>query len=143
MIRMYFGSPGCGKSTLLAKIALFERKRYNYVFTNGDCSLCSPMDMQKLENYTVPPKSLLLIDEAGIEFNNRDFKRFGKGKIEFFKKYRHEECDIFLFSQSWEDVDLTIKRLVDEIYYLRKVGPFTLIHRVYKRVGTDEKQEQI
>lgn len=143
MIRMYFGSPGCGKSTLLSRIAFMESKNYDFIFTNGDCSLCHKINVQDLADFTVPPKSLILIDESGIEFNNRSFKTFKKGLIEFFKKYRHEECDIFLFSQSWEDVDITIRRLTDEIYHLKKIGSFTLIRRIYKKVGMDEIQGQI
>lgn len=145
MITMYFGSPGCGKSTLLAKLAILARKSgYDNVVTNAeDCKSASYINIDDLSTKTLPENTLLLIDEAGIVYNNRKFKTFSAGVIEWFKMHRHEGVDVVLFSQSWEDVDITIRRLTNELYHLKKVGPFTLIKKVYKRVDVDDKTHQI
>lgn len=145
MITMYFGSPGCGKSTLLAKLAILARKSgYDNVVTNAeDCDVAAHIDIDDLATKTLPVNTLLLVDEAGIVYNNRKFKTFSAGVIEWYKMHRHEGCDVVLFSQSWEDVDITIRRLTNELYHLKKVGPFTLIKKVYKRVDVDDKTHQI
>lgn len=144
MIAMYFGSPGCGKSTLLSKLAILAyRSGYDHVVTNAeDCTVADHIDLSLLETHTLPPNTLLMIDEAGICYNNRKYKSFSSGVIEWYKMHRHEECDVILFSQSF-DIDVTIRRLVNELFYLKKIGCFTLIKRVYKTVDVDDQTHQI
>lgn len=86
---------------------------------------------------------MLIIDEAGIEYNSRKYKSLSQDTISFFKLHRHYRCDVDFISQSWEDMDVTIRRLADELWYVRRIGPFTALRRVYKRVGIDEVSHQI
>lgn len=145
MITMFFGSPGCGKTTILARLALlaYSSGSYDYVVSNVDTNICPKIDLANLNTKTLPPNTLLLIDEAGIVFNNRNFKSFSGGLVEWFKMHRHEGCDVVLFSQSWEDVDITIRRLTVALFHVKKIGPFSLIRRVYKKVGIDKQTHQI
>lgn len=145
MIITYFGSPGCGKTTLACKLALKNQKKYDYTFCNfehtvPDSGIC---DLDKLGDWTFPDKSFVCIDEAGIEYNSRAYKSLPKPAIAWFKKHRHYKNDIAIFSQSWEDMDVTLRRLSDELWYLQSIGPFTLARRVYKRVKIDKNTEQI
>lgn len=145
MISMFFGSPGCGKTTILARLAIlaYASGSYDYVCSNIDTTVCPKIDLADLNTKTLPPNTLLLIDEAGIVFNNRNFKSFSGGLVEFFKKHRHEYVDIVLFSQSWEDVDITIRRLTVQLFHVKKIGPVSLIRRVKKNVGIDKNTHQI
>lgn len=90
-----------------------------------------------------PRNSYIALDEAGIEFNNRAYKTMPKHTIAWFKKHRHYGCDVDVFSQSWDDMDITIRRLANELWYMYKIGPFTLCRRVYKRLTIDKNTEQI
>lgn len=158
MIRIFFGNIGSGKTTLAVRNArkiLKKAKRlkpgsrrarafpYRYIYSNFYSSVTRHCDLKDLGDWTFPPKSYVLIDEAGIEYNNRKFKSLPQKTIEWFKLSRHYKCDVDVFSQSWEDMDVTLRRLASELWYIRKVGPFTMLRRIYKTVEVDETTHQI
>lgn len=145
MITVYFGSPGSGKTTMAVRDILKQQKRYNFTFANFGCK-CADFDdvsLDGLGEWTFPKGSYIAIDEAGIEYNNRKFKSLSQDTIKWFKLHRHYCCDISVWSQSWEDMDVTLRRLSDRLYYIKKMGPFTMIRRVYKRVTVNKETEQI
>ncbi|MBE6788245.1 MAG: hypothetical protein E7539_01105 [Ruminococcaceae bacterium] len=155
MIRVYFGNIGCGKTTLacrqffkLQKRALFNIKKnrlpkYDNYFCNFDCSIADNVSLEGLGSWTFPPNSYIIVDEAGIEYNNRKYKSLPQETISWFKLSRHYQCDVDVLSQSWDDMDITIRRLASELWYVRKLGPFTMLRRIYKRVGIDSETHQI
>lgn len=166
MIRIFFGNIGCGKTTLAARMfykhlrsdarhqrRLFRRRkqpaaeqskcRYDYYFSNFPCSLSTETSLSDLGEWTFPPYSYIVIDEAGIEYNNRKYKTMKQSLIEWLKLSRHYRCDVDFLSQSWDDIDITVRRLASELWYVRRIGPFTMLRRIYKRVGIDETTHQI
>ena len=145
MISIYFGSPGAGKTTLACRAVKKARRRYAYTFTDFGCNIADfdDVDLTGLGQWTFPPNSLLVVDEAGITFNSRKYKSLPQYTIGWLKLCRHYSVDCIMMSQSWEDMDVSIRRLADRLYYIRKLGPFTLIRRVYKRVTINEETEQI
>lgn len=141
MIRMFFGSPGCGKTTICH--FLTAHSNYEHYLCNFDSKMITDyIDIKKLGKYSIPPNTKIYVDEAGICWNNRDYKSFPKDTIEYLKKHRHEFVDIDIFSQSWDDVDITARRLVDELWYLKKIGPFTLCRRIQKFIPPPDKDTQ-
>lgn len=145
MITVYFGAPGSGKTTLACRELLKQKKRYFYTFANFGCK-CADFDdvsLDRLGEWTFPKGSYIAIDEAGIVYNNRKFKSLPQETIEWFKLHRHYGCDLSIWSQSWDDMDITLRRLADRLYYIKKIGPFSLMRRVYKRVTVDKQTEQI
>lgn len=145
MIRVFFGSPGVGKSTLAVKMAKKSLKKYNFTYLNFAHQIpgCRWFKTYGLGGWTLPEYSYVLIDEAGIEYNNRKFKSLPQETIEWFKLHRHYSCDVDIFSQSWEDMDITLRRLAVELWYMVKVGPFTICRKVFKKVTVDKQTQQI
>ena len=142
MIRVFFGNPGCGKTTISCKFMKRNKKRYANCFCNFPLnnkydigySVTSDL-MGSLGEWTFPEHSYAAVDEAGISYNNRKYKTLPQYTIEWFKLHRHYKCDLDFFSQSWEDMDITIRRLADQLWYLRRFGPFTLHRRKPKPIN--------
>lgn len=150
MIRYFVGVPGSGKSTIACKLLykhsrgfkLFKRK-YDYLFANFDTVLANKFNTNDLATKKPPKKSLIMLDESGLEFNSRQFKSLSLGIIEYFKMHRHEKQDIYLFSQTWDDTDKQIRDLAQEIWLIRKIGPLSVARCVQKKVGIDDISKQL
>lgn len=145
MIRTFFGSPGAGKTTLAVKMALKNKCKYEHCYLNFDHSVPGVYvcDTEDIGKWTFPSASYVALDEAGIEFNSRAYKSLPKPAISWFKLHRHYGVDLDIFSQSWEDMDVTLRRLSTQLWYIYRIGPFTLARRIFKRVTVDKNTEQI
>lgn len=125
MVELYFGLPGCGKTSLLTYFAkrelLNKRSRYQHVYSNVALALPGLVyiDNDCIGRYDLSD-SLLLIDEATLFADSRDFKSFSKDKILFFLLHRHYRVDIKLFTQQWDGVDRKIRVITDRVYYVYK-----------------------
>lgn len=141
MITLYFGNPGCGKTTLACKLARKARKRYDHVYTAFDSRISgvASCSLVGLGDWRFPRNSLILCDEAGIDFNSRAYQSMSQKQIKYFKKHRHVRNDWVVMSQSWDDYDVTLRRLTVEMWYLYRIGPWTLSRRVYKRIATSKE----
>lgn len=122
-ISLYFGLPGCGKTTWLTKLALEAVKKghYSYVYTNVHINIpgVTYIDNDCIGTYELE-NCLLLIDEATLFADSRDFKNFSKGRLEYFLEHRHRCADIVLFTQQWDGVDRKIRVITDRVYYVHK-----------------------
>lgn len=141
MIKLFFGSPGCGKTTLACKLMYYSDSPFK--FSNFDTDLSLGITSDYIGQFAFPDYSELYIDEAGIDYNNRNYKKLSQDAIEYFKLHRHFKNDIYLFSQSWEDTDITLRRLTDELWYMKRKGPFTVCRKLRKCVKVNKETEQI
>ena len=145
MIRTFFARPGAGKTTQCCALAKKYTKMYKHVFLNFENSVpgaytCS---LEGLGEWTFPKHSYIAVDEAGIEYNSRKYKSLSQATIAWLKKHRHYRCDLDFFSQSWDDFDVTIRRLSSQLWLMYRIGPWTLCRRIYKRIGIDKNTHQI
>lgn len=130
---MIFGKKGSGKSTLLTKLALQYQKVGRKVYCTEEvpgCYLISPDDIGYTE---LDENSVLLVDEVGMIWDNRNFKNFKPEVRDWFKLQRHRKITVYLFSQTF-DVDKKIRDLTDEMYLVeKKLRVFSYAKKILKR----------
>lgn len=166
MLEIYCGVPGSGKSSMAAWLALKQFK-YNTklkkkqkrpfpfnvfarnksplnVFSNTPIIGSYKIDSQDIGRVHIED-ALVLIDEAGIEFNNRSFKSFRKDTTAWFKLHRHYNCNVIVFSQSWEDMDKKIRDLAARIWICSKIPllPFVVCRRVSVKIDIDDLSHKL
>lgn len=127
-VSLYFGLPGAGKTTLLSAMAvkgLRKRSPYKNVYCNVRLNIegLIYIDCNDLGKYHIHD-GLVLIDEAAIAFDSRDYKNFSKNLVSFFMLHRHWNVDCVLYSQMWDGVDRKIRVITDRVFYVYK-GLFT------------------
>lgn len=149
MVTCFFGIPGVGKTTILTQIAVKElnrirsgKSKYDMVLTNFYCVGCHQIDFTQLSEYKLY-NCLILLDEITLDADNRHFKSFPTGARDFFILHRHLHCDIVYATQSFDMVDMKIKNVTGELWYMQKsVIPFfrefTYSKRVYRKVNINE-----
>lgn len=140
MISLFFGLPGAGKTTILCSLALkysksFKGNPYKNVYTNVRMSVpgVTYIDNECIGRYDLSD-SLLLIDEASLFADSRDYRNFDKEKLSFFLLHRHYRCDIYLFTQQWDGIDRKIRVITDKVYYVYKGKLFGKLWSSYYRI---------
>lgn len=123
MISMFFGVPGVGKTTLLAAMALKYRGKYKNIYSNVHLKIdgVTYIDDDCIGKYELRD-CLILIDEASIFADNRDYKSFNKNgtRLEYFLTHRHHCADIILFTQGYNAVDKKLRTLTVNLYYMQR-----------------------
>lgn len=147
---LIFANIGAGKTTLLARYAQRELKnikrgksKYQYVISNTPISGCVYVpNIRQLLQSSTPEYALILVDEAGIVWNNRKMK-ITDPEIEYIKLIRHYHSKMIAISQSYDDVDITIRRIYTSMFMLNKIIGITLIRPIKKYVTIEKETEQI
>ncbi len=145
-LNVYFGIPGAGKTTFashLANQAMYEHpfrrwlrefdtreslwlmqklpfRKSKDVYSNVPITGTFKLDVLKQLGVDEVSKGVLIFDEAGIYTNNRKFNAFPENLLVFFKMFRHEEMACHVFSQSYKDMDLTIRNSATAMWMVKK-----------------------
>lgn len=172
VLNVYFGVPGSGKTTYAAYLTkqcmreslvlrfckrwpdkklckrILESKYFRRsmpVFSNVPITGSYKLDVQKDIGHYMIDGGKVIVDEAGIEYNNRFFKTFPPEAIYFYKYHRHYQTSVDVFSQSYDDMDVTLRRLAQAYFVVRRsIVPFCVTTRLIRRkVGVDEQTHQI
>ena len=172
VLNVYFGVPGSGKTTFAAYLAkqsmresrvitwarnhpgkfsgwLLDRtplfKRSEPVYSNVPITGSYQLDPKDDIGKVMVEDGRVIIDEAGIEYNNRAYKTFSPAAIYWYKYHRHYKCPVDVFSQSYEDMDITLRRLAQNYFVVKKslLPRFVVCKRIRRKVGIDENTHQI
>lgn len=134
---MVFGKKGSGKSTLMVRLAV------DHVMKKGWTVYCTEainvpgvrlFDVSDIGKKSFDSHSLVLVDEVGMIWDNRNFKKFATEVRDWFKLQRHYQCKVYLFSQSF-DIDKKLRDLTDGLYLCNTVlRVFTWAKRIHRTV---------
>jgi len=171
VLNVYFGVPGSGKTTFAAYLTKQSLKQSRIItwaqghpnkftdwllasrFLKRSCPVYSNVPITGA--YELNPMTdigvhmivdaKVIIDEAGIEYNNRSYKTFPAHQIYWYKYHRHYECSVDVFSQSYEDMDITLRRLAQNYFVVKKsyIPFFVVCTKIRRKIGIDETTHQI
>lgn len=144
---IYFGVPGSGKTTFaayLTKKQLKKKKNKRKVLSNVSIKGAYEVSKDDIGKYMIKD-CLLIIDEAGIDYNNRNFKKFSDEETYFYKYHRHYNVDIAIFSQDYEDMDKKLRKLSTRYYIVKRsiLPGFIKRKLISKRIDIDKQTNQI
>lgn len=145
---IYFGVPGSGKTTFaayLTKKALKKNPKGKYkVLSNVSINGAYKVLKQDIGHYQID-NCMLLLDEAGIDYNNRNYNKFTDDETYFFKYHRHYRADISIFSQDYEDMDKKLRKLATRYFLVKKsiLPGFIYRREIRKKIGIDKITKQI
>lgn len=129
---MCFGKKGSGKTTLMTKLCLQYKKKGWNVYCDREIPGAIVFPTEQFGRYKFPPNSLILVDEVGLVWDNRNFKNFPEHVKVYFKYQRQYRHVVYLFSQSF-DIDKKIRDLTDHLYIVQNYfNCFSIARRVTK-----------
>lgn len=146
MISLYFGLPGSGKTTILTShvIKYLHGNKYENVYCNIPLNVKGVIYVpnEYIGEYDIS-NGVLLIDEATIFADSRDYKKISKKVINYFLLHRHYNVDIELFTQQWDGVDRKIRVITDKVYYVYRstIFPITNYYRVPYTIIIPDKHD--
>lgn len=133
ILSIYFGVPGAGKTTMAAWLSRRDVRHRMAVYSNVPIKGCFKYDTKKDIGRFSIEDCRLIVDEAALEYNCRDFSKFSKESQYFYRFHRHYAVAVDVFSQSWDSVDKVLRSLAQRMYVLHKsLIPFCV---AYKRIG--------
>lgn len=144
-VRIFFGLPGSGKTTFASWIVRKDLKKGKSVWSNvpilGSYQISVKDD---LGSFNIED-GRLVVDEAGIDYNNRQFsqkKGMTQQQIEWWKLIRHYGIVADIYSQSYNDMDVTLRRLASDLYIVQKsfIPYFVTVRKIRRKIGIDELQ---
>lgn len=145
ILSVYFGVPGSGKTTFAAWLVKQDLKKKRKVYSNVPITGALKLEPSKDIGKHMICNGRVIIDEAGLEYNSREYKSFSAQARYFYKYHRHYQCPVDVFSQGYDDMDKTLRTLAQRLYVLKKsfLPWFVIRKTIGKRVGIDENTKQI
>ena len=145
VLSIYFGVPGAGKTTFAAWLAKRDLKYGVNVWSNVPITGTFKIEPKDDIGKYMIHDGHLIIDEAGLEYNNREYKKFSEDSTYFYKYHRHYELAVDIFSQGFDDMDKKLRTLAQNLYVVkRSIFPYFIVRRrIGKRVGINELTKEI
>lgn len=145
ILTIWFGVPGSGKSTWAAWLTRRDLKKKRKVYSNVPITGAYKLEPEKDIGKVNIVNGRVIIDEAGLEYNNRKFKTFSDEATYFYKYHRHYQCAVDVFSQGYDDMDKKLRVLAQRLYVVKKsfLPWFVKRREIGKRVGINELTKEI
>jgi len=138
MITIYTGRVGSGKSLVLADrlMTILERNKRYYkktnvireVWTNLELSTKFKNKWSRFLNTWGTTSQLIglrdvdiFMEEIGIYFDAQKWKDTTSEEKRFFALHRHYGIDVYGNTQDFSQVDISVRRMTQKLYYLRKL----------------------
>lgn len=139
---LIFGKKGSGKSTYLTKLAYKYQKKKWKVYSTEPIPGCYMINHDDIGFVEISENSLLLIDEIGMIWHARDFKKFKPEVRNWFKLQRHYKVKVVCASQVY-DIDKSLRQLVDEMYLFKCIfNVFSYGKRINKKLVLTESTSE-
>lgn len=153
MINILTGRPGTGKTYGLVRIAYHAVKQGTDVYSNFK------IDFQNMEKENIGrlnrhlffwedvndlikiKKGIILIDEAQIYFNSRNWLNLPLRLQYKFQQHRKHGLDIYGAVQNVNRIDKIVRELVNKIFVVRKLGIFCISNQ-YDIEDIDSKKRR-
>lgn len=129
---MIFGKKGSGKSTLLTKLAVKYLRQGKNVYSTFYIPGTYLFDVNKIGVMQFPANSVIIIDEVGMIWDNRNFKAFRTDVRDWFKYQRQYRNIVILASQTF-DIDVKLRNLTDRMYLCKCHMGFLSVAKRIKR----------
>lgn len=131
---MVFGKKGSGKTTFLTKTAIKAIKQGVTVYSTVRIPGTIYFDSSEVGKKSFGTDSIILIDEVGMIWDNRDFKNFKTSTRDWFKLQRQNRNTVYLFSQTF-DIDKKLRDLTDKMYLLKNFcRVWSVAHEIDKHI---------
>jgi len=143
-VSLYIGLPRSGKTTFLAYLTNLCNVTGHKVFCNVPVQGAYPFTKDDIGKYDMS-NALILLDEAGIMYDNRQFSTaFTEESLTFLKLIGHYHSNICLFSQSM-DIDAKWVRMSKDIYFVKRslIPHRTKIIRVHRKLDVNNDTHKI
>lgn len=124
VVTLVIGSPGSGKSTFASMLAYEADKKNIPCYCNYPVKGTYLISLKNIYEYNLG-KSVLIIDEAGLEYFSRNIKAFTAQHNDWYSTTRHRRTQIFVIVQAWSRVDVILRNLGTEALMCKK-WPFGL-----------------
>lgn len=139
---MIWGKKGSGKTTLATKLTQKHLKQGDIVFSNAEIYGAYKLDVKDIGFKTFPVNSVLIVDEASLVWDNRDFKKFDTEHVgRYFRLQRQYKNTVYLFSQNF-DIDKKLRDLTDEMYLCVNLFGFISVAKKIKKTPKLHKVQQ-
>lgn len=133
MIQAIVGYQGSGKTFRLVWEAHRAIKRGYKVFTNVRIKGTYQLTWDDLVNYTFPPGSVVLIDEAGRYFNSRKWSQLPDAVFDLFTLERHLRLTLIIAVQNFNRIDKSLREVIELVWWARNIPmmPFFMYEGYY------------
>lgn len=121
MIEGYFGLPGSGKTYWVVNEAKRRIENGENVFANFH--LKGAKYFSSFAEFLDMKECCIIVDEAGIWLNARKWAEIPDEILYRFMESRKNRFDLLYTAQNPEMVEVTLRRITNFYWYMRRVGP--------------------